>query len=1155
MPGGIQAICSYDSITLTSFVSAAARRSSIPSAVNPRSGFVAHSHALTRTASACRVSASTHAHKYAARLESSIASTEHSQTNSTLRKFQNDHLPISLINSSFRSAFDLSNTSSFKPFEPLAGIDIAQIAIEFIVDNSSVIADQNVTLLADRNSTIESAQNTAESEAFKSVKKSGIMGSGGVGVFIGSKSQSNDLKQQNVTNTGSTIGSLGGNVTILAGEKATVQGSQILTPGKIDPATGQATGAITGGNITLLAKDIAILDVQNTAAQQTESKTRQSGLTVSVGSPLISAAQTLSSTAKAVQQTSNGRAQALGAASAALYAYNNKDAIEGAAKALGPNGDITKAGSISLSLGSARSQSNSSATSATSAGSELAAGGNITLAATGGGKDSNLLISGSQVRGDINTTLQADNQITLKAGENTASLASSNTSRSGAIGLTFSTQGISADLSASRARGNSDGSDISYSNTQVAAGNNLTITSGGSTTLSGANIAANSVKADIGKTFGGDLIIESLQDKSIFAEKSKSSGGSITIGPGGVPTGASISSGRTNINSNFQSVSQQSGIQAGDGGFQVNVAGNTTLKGGVITSTQTAVDNKLNSFNTGTRDANGNLAAGTGKLTITDIQNTASYSAKSSNFSAGFSVGEVKDKEGNTVRNPDGSAQTKTTPIGSAGIGSASGNASSVTIGGITGVAGDKSVLTGKDTTNALRPIFNADTVKKDINAQVQITSQFGSQASTAIGNYAAAQMKDATDLRIRASKLPAGEQRDRLNNEAKAIEANWGDQGILRLGAHTVVGGLTGGAGGAAGAGATTVASPLLYNALRNAGVPAELATGITLLGGSAIGAAAGGTAGAAAGLNEVANNYLTSAQQGQLSVDIRSCGKDSDCQTRVVAKYEQLSVQNDRALLAQCAQAPSSPECTTRMKDSISYAATRDVDAFGMQSDRIRSAGVNFAQANALPDGQGANYYPDRSTRNDFYVAAQDVSTAKGSDVRWPQMAADVTRGLGLGAHDAVTFPISLIPGTTPVAYTLSTNINTAIFKDAFNHFRTDLLFSAPIIGQAAERFDRNMVNREQVAAQPFYRQLPAGTTPWLLQFGASVVPLNYTTCLISGTTCAPTANPGSNIMNLNDRINFGNRLVDFYRSSPPPSVVRIQPAAPQPNNATGR
>jgi filamentous hemagglutinin len=56
---------------------------------------------------------------------------------------------------------------------------------------------------------------------------------------------------------------------------------------------------------------------------------------------------------------------------------------------------------------------------------------------------------------------------------------------------------------------------------------------------------------------------------------------------------------KSNINSNYASVTEQSGIKAGDGGFTVNVKGNTALVGGAITSTQAAIDNNKNSFNTG----------------------------------------------------------------------------------------------------------------------------------------------------------------------------------------------------------------------------------------------------------------------------------------------------------------------------------------------------------------------------------------------------------------------------------------------------------------------------------------------------------------------------------------------------------------------------
>ena len=79
--------------------------------------------------------------------------------------------------------------------------------------------------------------------------------------------------------------------------------------------------------------------------------------------------------------------------------------------------------------------------------------------------------------------------------------------------------------------------------------------SGGDTNIQGAVVAGNSVQADI----GGKLTIQSLQDTSTYTESSKNAGASITISPAGVPTGGSISAGKTNTHSNYQNVAEQSG--------------------------------------------------------------------------------------------------------------------------------------------------------------------------------------------------------------------------------------------------------------------------------------------------------------------------------------------------------------------------------------------------------------------------------------------------------------------------------------------------------------------------------------------------------------------------------------------------------------------
>ncbi|MGV6989412.1 ESPR domain-containing protein [Testudinibacter sp. P80/BLE/0925] len=74
------------------------------------------------------------------------------------------------------------------------------------------------------------------------------------------------------------------------------------------------------------------------------------------------------------------------------------------------------------------------------------------------------------------------------------------------------------------------------------------------------------------------------------------------------------------------SVQEQSGIFAGDDGYQVAVKGHTELSGGLITSTAQAESKGKNRFRTGTIDSR-------------DIENHANYKGSTLGVSGGFSVG------------------------------------------------------------------------------------------------------------------------------------------------------------------------------------------------------------------------------------------------------------------------------------------------------------------------------------------------------------------------------------------------------------------------------------------------------------------------------------------------------------------------------------
>jgi len=177
---------------------------------------------------------------------------------------------------------------------------------------------------------------------------------------------------------------------------------------------------------------------------------------------------------------------------------------------------------------------------------------------------------------------------------------------------------------------------------------------------------------------GGHLKIESLQDTATYKSQQLSANASVTVGAG-VSGSAGASASR--VNSDYRSVTQQSGLKAGDGGFQVDVRGDTTLTGGAITSTQAAVEQDKNSFKTG------------GTLSTRDIENTASYDAQS----VAVNVGAAASPTGKLV--PGGT---------SAGFGLKSGNASSTTQAAISGIAGNTAARTG-DAETGIGRIFNAD--------------------------------------------------------------------------------------------------------------------------------------------------------------------------------------------------------------------------------------------------------------------------------------------------------------------------------------------------------------------------------------------------------------------------------------------------------------
>lgn len=745
---------------------------------------------------------------------------------------------------------------------------------DLLVKGSNIAATQDATLVAGRDLNIEAATETHTETHVTQFKKSGVFSSGSFGVTLGSMQNSTDQQLDSTTAAKSTIGSVEGNVTLLAGEKYRQVGSDVIA---------------VQGDIDIAAKTVDIVEARETSQSVTKTMSKQSGLTLAITGAVVSAIQTAQQMSEAAKDTKDGRMQALAAASTGLAAYNAAQAVKSgqgstidgkpnqmpvtddAGKVVGRDATAAEQmGGVSLvlSIGASKSSSKTTQTSDSAAVSKLTAGRDITITASGAGEASDITLQGVQANAARNLALAAEDEIKLLAARNTANQKSSNQNASGSIGISLGTNtGIT--VGASVGRGKADGDDLSHTNTRLQAGDTLTLQSGGDTTLRGAVAKAEQVVA----TVGGDLNIESLQDTSTFDSKQKSLGGSITFGVG---VSGSVSASSSKINSDYASVVEQSGIRAGDGGFQVNVQGDTDLKGGAITSTQKAIDDNKNRFQTG------------GELTLSNIENKAEYEGES----FGINLGAGQNATGKFM--PQGT---------SAGFGEDGDSASSTTLAAISGIAGNKDARTG-DPESGIGKIFDQEKVQKEIDAQVRITQVFGQLASKAVGDYADSKLKEAQKLREQGRE-----------QDAKEIESQWGANGSLRLAAHTVIGGLTGGASGAAGAAAGTLTAPAVADALAEAGVDGPLATALTAIASTAAGAAVGGAVGAGTALNEVANNYLDHRKPNAAALSEKeiyeraseACrgGNDQSCRTQ--QELATLSAQRDALLAQACAGGPT--------------------------------------------------------------------------------------------------------------------------------------------------------------------------------------------------------------------------------------------------------
>lgn len=473
---------------------------------------------------------------------------------------------------------------------------------------SAVAGDGDVALSAGNNVDIVAATNTDTSWRFKETKKSGLMGTGGIGFTIGSSKSTHDLREQGTTQSESfsTVGSTGGNVSITAGKQAHIGGADIIAQ----------------KDISLTGDSVVIEPGHDKRTRDEKFEQKSSGLTVALSGAAGSAVNNAVTTAQSAKQSSDSRLAALQGTQAALSGVQAGQAV-----ALDQvKGDSDKRNNntigVSASIGSQSSKSSSHMESETTTGSTLSAGNNVTIKATG----SDITVAGSQIKAGKDVTLDAARDVNLIASQDTQQTTGKNSSSGGSLGVGVGVgsggAGISISANANSSKGHEKGNGVWQNETTVDAGNRVTINTGRDATIAGAQVSGETVVADIGR----DLTIASTQDSDHYNSKqnSVSGGAGYTFGAGGFSGSINVS--RDKMTSDYDSVQEQSGLFAGSGGFDVTVGNHTQLDGGVIASTATADKNRLD----------------TGTLGFSDIHNQADFKTEhqGAGISSGGSIGK-----------------------------------------------------------------------------------------------------------------------------------------------------------------------------------------------------------------------------------------------------------------------------------------------------------------------------------------------------------------------------------------------------------------------------------------------------------------------------------------------------------------------------------
>ena len=448
------------------------------------------------------------------------------------------------------------------------------------IRGSQVISDGQTLIAAQGGVRIDAADNRYQDWENHERKKSGLMGSGGIGFFIGNKTQAQESDGTAVSASGSTVGSLKGD-TLIAAKRYSQTGSIVSSP---------------EGNVLVEAEKIDIQAADERYRQTQRTRFEQKGLTVAVNIPVVDAAIGLTNAAKSAKQIhgSNSRVNMMAAANAARQGFNAGKTLASVAQ----NPQSAGQGiSVSITYGEQKNTSETQTAGNRAQAARMEAGKAVILKAHGAGKDSDILIRGADIGGQEATYLSAENRVDIRSSEQQHQERSKNRQSgwNAGVALAFN-NGVSLGFTAggNYGKGYGNGDEATHLHSHIGSRSGQTfVHSGGDTTLKGAQLIGKGVQLD-----AANLNIESVQDTATFRGKQENMSAQITVGYG-FSAGGSYS--RSKSSADHASVGEQSGIFAGEDGYQVRT-GTLSLTGAALSSTAAAERNRLDAQTVVSRD-------------------------------------------------------------------------------------------------------------------------------------------------------------------------------------------------------------------------------------------------------------------------------------------------------------------------------------------------------------------------------------------------------------------------------------------------------------------------------------------------------------------------------------------------------------------------